>query len=206
MSTFNLAVQVSAPHWVQARALGTYQMVFSGGMALGSVIWGLIAEHSRRPSRWPRRQGAAGHSAFHPATARAARRTARLEPIALNTSSAAARHGAGDVRRAGAHPDRLLRRPEDYNDFVHAIHELKNVRLRDGAMRWGIFQDANDPRRLNETFIMESWIDYLRQRERFTASDLTIRDRVFSFHRGDEPPRITHTIYAKEQADCRYQR
>ena len=48
---------------------------------------------------------------------------------------------------------------------------------------------------------MESWIDYLRQRERFTASDLTIRDRVFSLHRDDEPPRITHTIYAKEQAD-----
>ncbi len=66
-------------------------------------------------------------------------------------------------------------------------------------MRWGIFQDANDPRRLNETFVMESWIDYLRQRERFTASDRTIRDHVVSFHRGDEPPRITHTIYAKER-------
>src|SRR5271156_2556069 len=49
MSTLNLAVQVSAPHWVQARALGTYQMVFSGGMALGSVIWGLIAEHLSTP-------------------------------------------------------------------------------------------------------------------------------------------------------------
>jgi hypothetical protein len=90
---------------------------------------------------------------------------------------------------------------EDYNAFVHAIHEMRNVRLRDGAMRWGIFQDTSDPRHLTETFIMESWIDYLRQRERFTASDLTIRDRVFSFHRDEEPPRITHTIYAKEQAD-----
>ena len=71
--------------------------------------------------------------------------------------------------------------------------------MRDGAMRWGIFQDASDPRRLNETFIMESWIDYLRQRERFTADDRTIRDRVVSFHRGKEPPRVTHTIYAKER-------
>jgi hypothetical protein len=47
---------------------------------------------------------------------------------------------------------------------------------------------------------MESWIDYLRQRERFTASDRTVRDRVVSFHKGTEPPRITHTIYAKERA------
>ena len=29
---------------------------------------------------------------------------------------------------------------EDYNAFVQAIHELKDVRLRDGAIRWGIFQ------------------------------------------------------------------
>ena len=84
---------------------------------------------------------------------------------------------------------------------MKAIHELRDVRLRDGAMRWGIFQDADDPRHLNETFLMESWIDYLRQRERFTASDRTIRDRVVSLHRGDEPPRITHTIYAKERTN-----
>ena len=45
MSTLNLAVQVSVPAWVQARALGAYQMIFAGGMALGSVIWGFIAEH-----------------------------------------------------------------------------------------------------------------------------------------------------------------
>ena len=44
MSTFNLAVQVSAPSWVQARALGIYQMVFSAGMSLGSVVWGLVAD------------------------------------------------------------------------------------------------------------------------------------------------------------------
>jgi Transmembrane secretion effector len=91
--------------------------------------------------------------------------------------------------------------PEDYNTFVHAIHDLKNVRLRDGAMRWGIFQDVDDPRHLTETFVMESWIDYLRQWERFTASDLTIRERVFSLHSGAEPPRTTHTIYAKERTN-----
>jgi len=48
---------------------------------------------------------------------------------------------------------------------------------------------------------MESWIDYLRQRERFTASDRTIRDRVGSYHYGPELPRVTHTIYAKERAN-----
>ncbi len=55
---------------------------------------------------------------------------------------------------------------ENYAEFTRAIHELRGVRLRDGAMRWGIYRDANNPEHLNETFIMESWLDYLRSRER----------------------------------------
>ena len=91
--------------------------------------------------------------------------------------------------------------PENYNAFVHAIHELRDIRLRDGAMRWGVFQDVDDLHRVSETFIMESWIDYLRQHERFTTSDHVIHDRVFAFHTGPEPPRVTHTIYAKERTN-----
>jgi MFS family permease len=202
MSTLNLAVQVSVPSWVQARALGTYQMVFAGGMAVGSVIWGVIAEHLSTP------------------VSLAAAAGGLLITLPLSSGLHVLRGELPDFRpfRSKFLPPQLAIEPEmsdgpvrilidyyvdpeDYNAFVQAIHELKDVRLRDGAMRWGIFQDANDPRRLNESFIMESWIDYLRQRERFTASDRTVRDRVESLHRGEEPPRITHTIYAKERAN-----
>ncbi len=91
--------------------------------------------------------------------------------------------------------------PADYNAFVHAIHDLGEIRLRDGAMRWGVFQDINDPARITETFVMESWIDYLRQRERFTASDRAIREYVFGFHRGDKPVGVTYGLYAKERTN-----
>ncbi len=49
MSTLNVSVQLAVPAWVQARALGTYLMTFQGGMALGSILWGYIAEHSSTP-------------------------------------------------------------------------------------------------------------------------------------------------------------
>src|SRR6202000_1442754 len=49
MSTINVSVQLAVPAWVQARALGTYMMLFQGGLALGSFIWGYIAEHSSTP-------------------------------------------------------------------------------------------------------------------------------------------------------------
>src|SRR5438270_8406998 len=48
-STFNIAVQISAPAWVQARLLGAYQMTFQAGMAIGSAIWGAVAQHWSTP-------------------------------------------------------------------------------------------------------------------------------------------------------------
>ncbi len=201
MSTLNLAIQVSVPDWVQARALGIYQMVFSAGMALGSVVWGLLAEHISTP------------------TSLAVAAGGLLVTLPLSMRLHVLRGELPDLSPLGAklaEPQLALRpqmsdgpvrvlvdyliEPENYNAFVQAIHELKDVRMRDGAIRWGIFQDADNPRCLNETFVMESWIDYLRQRERFTASDRAIRDRVNSLHHGDGPPRIHHTIYAKERA------
>ncbi len=202
MSTLNLAVQVSVPSWVQARALGTYQMVFAGGMAVGSVIWGVIAEHLSTPVSLAAAAG--GLLITLPLSSRLHVLRGELPDFRPFRSKFLPPQLAIEPEMSDG-PVRILIDyyvdPEDYNAFVQAIHELKDVRLRDGAMRWGIFQDANDPRRLNESFIMESWIDYLRQRERFTASDRTVRDRVESLHRGEKPPRITHTIYAKERAN-----
>jgi Transmembrane secretion effector len=202
MSTFNLAVQISAPGWVQARALGIYQMVFSAGMSLGSVVWGLVATHVT--TNVSLAMAAGGLFLTLPMTRRLHVLRGELPDFSPFSSTLAVPQLVMEPKMSDG-PVRILIDyyvdPENYNAFVHAIHQMKNVRMRDGAMRWGIFQDASDPRHLQETFIMESWIDYLRQRERFTASDLTVRDRVFSLHSDEEPPRITHTIYAKEQAD-----
>ena len=81
------------------------------------------------------------------------------------------------------------------------LHQLRGVRLRDGAVRWGIYRDAIDPEHLNETFVMESWLDYLRSRERITAADELIRARVRALHQGDELPKTSYQIYAREIAD-----
>ncbi|HET9086421.1 MAG TPA: MFS transporter [Acidobacteriaceae bacterium] len=201
MSTLNLAVQVSAPDWVQARALGIYQMVFSGGMAIGSIIWGSIAEHISTPVSLA--VAAGGLLITLPLSSRLHILRGELPDLSPFGSKVFVPLALEPEMSDG--PVRILIDyivdPQDYNAFVKAIHELKDVRLRDGAIRWGIFQDADNLRHLNETFVMESWIDYLRQRERFTASDRALRDRVFSLHRGSGPPRITHTIYAKERAD-----
>jgi hypothetical protein len=104
--------------------------------------------------------------------------------------------GGADGCSPGLSPGSI--NPRDYAAFTKAIHELRDVRLRDGAAHWGVYQHASDPGHRNETFVTESWLEYLRQRERFTASDRGIRDLVWSFHRGKEPPRISHNSMPKK--------
>jgi MFS family permease len=41
---FQIAVQMRAPAWVRARAIAAYLLTFQGGLAVGSAIWGAVAE------------------------------------------------------------------------------------------------------------------------------------------------------------------
>ena len=208
MSTISTSVQLAVPAWVQARSLGTYQMIFQGGMALGSILWGYVAEHASTPISLT--VAALGLALSYPLT-----RSFHIlkGPIPDHTPFPARRPAPqlaplpnGDPQLADdpihAGPVRISIDyrvpPENYAEFTHAIHQLRNVRLRDGAIRWGIYRDAIDPEHLNETFIMESWLDFLRSRERITAADEAIRARVRALHQHDSPPRTTYQIYAKE--------
>jgi len=92
-------------------------------------------------------------------------------------------------------------RDEDYAEFTHAIHQLRTVRMRDGAIRWGVFRDTAAPDRVIETFVVESWLEFLRERERMTKSDRAILDRARSFHRAEGIPVASFMIYAREAGE-----
>ncbi|HET6219189.1 MAG TPA: MFS transporter, partial [Acidobacteriaceae bacterium] len=202
MSTLNLAVQVSVPAWVQARALGAYQMIFGGGMALGGVIWGSIAEHLSTPKSLM--CASAGLAITLPLSLRFHVLRGVQPDLSPHRYTVPAPE-LNSEREDSEGPVRVsidyFIDPRDYAAFTKAIHQLRDVRLRNGAIRWGVYQDASDLGHINETFVTESWLEYLRQRERFTASDRQILDRVRSLHRSNEPPRISHMFYAKEVSD-----
>ncbi len=206
MASINTSVQLASPPWVTARTLGTYLMTFQGGMALGSVLWGFIAEHSS--TRVALFASGVGMLVSLPAIYR----FRILQGPLPDFTPYQYKRPAPELVGIGADPT-LEADPTEgpvrisieyliplgsYAEFTLRIHELRGVRLRDGAVRWGIYRDADDPTHLNETFIMESWLDYLRSRERTTAADTAIRDRAFALHDAGVPPRVTHQIYARE--------
>ena len=197
-STLNIAVQLSVPAWVQARALGTYQMIFAAGMAAGSALWGLIAD--RTSNQTALLAAAAGMLVSVPLARRFP--LLRGEPPDLSPHVSTPRN-----------PPVLQPEPEegpvlvlieyrillsDKAAFTRALHAIRPVRMRDGAMRWGIFQDTAQPERFVETFVMESWLAFLRTRERTTAADRILREHARSFHQGNDEPRVSRMIYSRE--------
>ncbi len=204
-SSLNISVQLSVPAWVQARALGMYQMVFQGGLAIGSAFWGGLAE----------RIGTAPALSLSAFVLLAALPLARRFSL---TSGTALDHSPGRLANAltRAAPQLVIDpnpedgpvlvtvtfriNPERAEDFVRAAHELGRVRRRDGAVRWSLFRDPFDPTRYMETYVVESWLARQRQLERFTVADHAIRNRAFSFHLDASPPVVSRMILARVSA------
>ena len=187
MSTLNVSAAALRAHMgAGAGAGGLPDDLPQLGMASGSVLlWGYIAEHASTPKALAS-AGAGLLLSKMPFALRLHVLRGELPDFSPHRYALPApplaserEDSDGPVRVSiDYHID-----PKDYAAFTKAIHQLRDVRLRDGAIRWGVYQDAADPGHLNETFVTESWLEYLRQRERFTASDLATRERVFSFHR-----------------------
>jgi MFS family permease len=202
MSTFTVAVQTAVPAWVRARALAVYMLVFQGGMAAGSAVWGAVASHTDIPTALL--SAAVGLIVGVTALARY-----RLQPADERDVTATLHWDEPAVARPPRPDDgpvlvlieyRIA--PDQARAFARAMRDLRRVRLRDGAYRWGLFGDTADLGRYIETFVVESWAEHLRQHERMTVGDREVRNRATAFHIGDAPPIVSHFIsaYAWERA------
>jgi Transmembrane secretion effector len=86
-------------------------------------------------------------------------------------------------------------RPEDRAMFLAAIAKLADERRRDGAFDWGVFEDVAREGRFVETFMLDSWLEHLRQHQRVTHADRELQESV-NRHQIDGAPKVTHLIAA----------
>jgi MFS family permease len=197
-STLTTATQTSVPGWVRARALAVYLLVFQGAMAVGSVIWGAVATRIGLRATFL----AAGIALI--AAAAATFRMRLAGPRDLDTRPSG--HWPEPVMVVERHEEHgpvlvtveYSIAPQDAREFARAMRPMRRLRRRDGAIRWGLFEDAATPGRYIETFVVESWAEHLRQHERVTIADRDIEERAQAFHRGQDPPKVTHWIASSE--------
>jgi quinol monooxygenase YgiN len=194
----NTAAQTSLPGWVRARALGVYLLVFQSAMAVGAVIWGEVA------SQFGLRATLliAGITLLLGAAATARLRLTGLREIDTTPSN----HWPEPpplIERLPEHGPVLvtveyLIDPERGAEFAKAMQPLRRIRRRDGAIRWSLYEDAANPGRYIENFVVESWAEHLRQHERVTVSDRELETKAWAFHQAEGPPKVTHWIAARK--------
>jgi quinol monooxygenase YgiN len=191
-STFNVVVQMSSPRWVVGRTLALYQTAAFGGAAIGAWAWGVTAE------RFGLTQSLLAASVVLAATCvwlggirpLAIQVTEDLAPASIATGGPSLTVPASVGPIIISVEYRV--KPEEVPEFLRAAHELGRTRRRDGARRWSMMQDLDDPSRFVERYQALTWLDHLRQWQRATAADQGVRDRVLALHQGPQPPVVRH--------------
>ena len=204
MSTLSVAAQNAVPAWVRARALAVGLLAVQGSMALGSLLWGVVATHSDIPT------ALVAGAAMLLAGAVASRRfvlhglsNLDLRPDPRWSLPETACQLDGDegpvlvTLEYDVDPDRA-------EEFLRAVRRLEPVRRRDGAIRWSVYRDTEDPHRWLEMFVVESWIEHLRQHERVTADDRALFEAAARFDRGGNGPRVRHHIAGRQAEQLRW--
>jgi hypothetical protein len=81
---------------------------------------------------------------------------------------------------------------KDREALLSALEKLSHERRRDGAYAWGVFEDSAERLRFLETFLVESWLEHLRQHERVTNADRVLQERIN--HLLAQAPEVRHFI------------
>jgi MFS family permease len=196
LATLTVSAQISLPDWVRARGLALFTTVFFGCVTVGSAVWGKLAALLGLPAAhfiaaagvlvaipltWPWKLQAGIGVDLTPSMHWPAPLTA--QPI---------EHDRGPVLVTVEY--RI--RPQDREPFLQALEELGSERRRDGAYRWGVFEDVAEEGRMVETFLVASWTEHLRQHDRVTNADRMIQACVQRFQLKDEP-KVTHFVAAE---------
>ncbi len=197
MAGLNGAAQTAVPAWVRARALGIYLLVFQGGLGLGSVLWGLVAEHAGSSS-------ALATSAGGALLGLVAMRRWQLRAVTTLDLIPSAHWSEPHLDVMPAPDDGPVRVEVEYRidpshagAFTQALRDLEPIRRRDGAVNWAVYQDPGQVGRYVESFVVESWMEHLRQHERVTVGDRAVEERIRRFHVAGTPPAVTHLIAAR---------
>ncbi|MEO8603037.1 MAG: MFS transporter, partial [bacterium] len=193
MSTLNVAAQQAAPAWVRARALAVSLLVIQGGLAVGSLAAGALAERLGTP----RALSVFAVAMVIGGVLTVRRRLHGLDDLDLTPSEPR----PAPVLPADLDPEEVPVlvtveydiAPADAAAFVVAASALERIRRRDGAIEWGLYRDAERASRFVETFYVPSWLEHLRQHERITVADRLVEGQVRAFQRG-EAPIITHLL------------
>jgi MFS family permease len=192
----------SAPRWIGARVLAVYLLILNGGLVVGSVIWGTVANVFGIPI------------------------TLLVASLALGASIIAKKRYSStllddlDFTPASDHwslPPQSLVDPSqndsqalitiEYNkidpklsdEFEQSVRELGRLLKSEGMAYWELFQDPSDIGHYIEIRIADTWTDHMRQHEYVTRNVQFMENKIRALIKDCPQPIISHYIGKSSQ-------
>jgi MFS family permease len=195
LASLGAAMQMFLPTWVRARGLSAHTVVFVGGQAVGSFVWGLLGQYAGL---------SAALIAAAVVTALGAV-TLAVWPLidAARLDRSTVSYWKEPNLAFDPDPDEgpvlvsltYSVAPDRADAFLTAMEQVRHSRQRTGAMRWGLYQDGEDPRRFVEVYLVPSWLEHLRQHsDRLTGADQAIEQEAVAL--ADGMPEVAHLFRA----------
>lgn len=194
MALLNVSIQMAVPRWVTARALSMFQSSLTGGIAIGSVVWGLVATHYGVDKALIASGGVLlltpilGMLIPLPNAERGG-----AEPADIGNELDVA---LGLTLRSGPISVAIDYQvdPALARDFYDAMRKVQRVRLRNGGFNWSIARDIADPELWTERYHCPTWGDYLRMRGRYTQADIDAQAAADAFNQLAGSPRVRRRL------------
>jgi MFS family permease len=193
-STIVVAGQLAVPDWVRARGLALVMLTMMGSMSLGSAIWGKLADQLGIPLTCT-------ITALGLALSLIAIRNIRIgedDHIDLTPSMHWPTPEFADDIRPDSGPVMVTIEytvsSENKAEFLRLSRQLKQLRKRDGAFFWELYNKAGKADCLVEVFMVNSWLEHLRQHTRVTVLDKELQDKIRSLLITETRPKRSHFI------------
>ena len=177
-----VASQRAMPDWARGRMNATMVMVSQAATALGGILWGLAAHNA---GVVPTFLGAAVFGILVMIIVRVVpglqisidfTKSVSFEsaPVSifgqsLDTSRIPAPKDGPVSITAEFHVD-----PTRRNECIELMRDARMIFLRNGAYRWHLYEDLNQPNKFRMEIVAPSWKQHLLQRERMTKNEKEI--------------------------------
>jgi MFS family permease len=170
-ASLSAGTQTTAPAWVRARAVATSLVSVQASLGVGSIVWGALAM-------------AIGLQMTLTTSA-----TAMLLLLVVSYRVRVSLGSEADVEPGYQLPELVMASEPMADDgpiliqvqyqiaaenreiFLKAIRSVEPTRRRNGALSWRVFADLEEDGRFVERFIVASWAEYMRLRNRATVGD-----------------------------------
>jgi MFS family permease len=191
-----IAGQRAMPDWARGRMNAVHMVASQGGVALGGILWG-----------WSATSLGLGNTLLGGAIFLTASLALAI-PLSINFAQSLnldpepleAAHDFPLVPRSDDGPVTVtvesIIRPEDREEFLSLIEQLRLVFLRNGALIYRVDENLENPGTFRTEMLVASWAEHMRQHSRTTKAEAEIARRAWALHAGQDEPVVRHYIKA----------